>query len=162
MVILIFACFRRHISSSESPVSLQASLLCLVEHPVNLVTCQNEASGANPLHYLSDIIKRPVFDGYILLCQQYHQLLFKTWTDVEHTFSVSELFLLIQSSELKPVQHEDKLTDECSSASEVPRCGVRVRQIRRQTAHTAVAPLMGCLLCRAGTLLRTWHWATGS
>lgn len=68
LVILIFACFRGHVSLSKSTVSRQASLLCLVDHTVNLVACQNEAFRADPFHYLSYIIRCPVFLTVIFCC----------------------------------------------------------------------------------------------
>lgn len=129
---------------------------------MNLVICQNEAFRADSLHYLSELIRCPVF-LMVPFCHASNNIvssyclgLVMIFT-VEHALSATELFLLIQLSELKPLQHKDKLTDDRSSASEVAHCGVRVRPICRQIAHTAVGLLIGCLLCRAGTRLRTWH-----
>lgn len=85
LVILIFACFRWHISSFVSTVSLQASLLCLVKHTVSLVTCKNGAFRADLLHYLSDIIRRPVYLTVLFCCASnitVLKLLFRTCNDV--------------------------------------------------------------------------------
>lgn len=158
LVTLIFACFRRHISSSKSPVSLQAPLLCLVEHTVNLVTCQNQAFGADPLHYLSDMIRRSVFLTVIFCCISNNIIsscfLGPVMILYLHMLLASELFLLIQLSELKPLQHEDKLLLLCLRGTLLWNEG----EIDSQTDSTHCGGTIDrVLLCRAGTLLRTWH-----